>query len=326
MQSFPFTPRCDTVREARAIVTSTRRAVARCASQLDTMLLPSHLVRFLSRVPARRPIYFGSIEATEVLGRTPVWCGPPTWARCHPRDFGQGPGAGLIAMRSMTRSNRTTAWRPWLVQSRLAQQLESHLQLPTQAWMHGAPVPCQRMDRRSLLCSRHRHEAVQYVQGGIEGLTISALERVVASECVQHVGHAPCFESWQCVHRAEDATLGICMRELGVPLWQCPCFHPTGPCEVSRPTTCHGRLCPRPISIHKLKRVSWYDAWWKLLTDNETAAQMSPPAAPDADPELAAMLPAAIEADVAKLNAVNWENESLHRNILDGLTIRRLDS
>ena len=96
-------------------------------------------------------------------------------------------------------------------------------------------------------------------------MTHSALKAVVESDCIQRVGGAECFNE-QCVHRNEDATLGICMKRMSVPLWQCLCFHPNGPCDVFNPSTCEGRLCERPLSMHKLRSAKYYDAWWDYVT------------------------------------------------------------
>lgn len=117
--------------------------------------------------------------------------------------------------------------------------------------------------------TRHLWESPQprysYAQGGAEGLSFDALAAVVKSDCIQRVGGLRCRDDL-CLHRAEDATLGVCMVALGVPLLRCPCFFAWGPCDCKNATSCLGRLCHRPITIHKLKRLEWFDMWWRLLT------------------------------------------------------------
>lgn len=106
---------------------------------------------------------------------------------------------------------------------------------------------------------------VRYAQGGAEGLSYDALTRVVRADCIQRVGKLACSDSL-CLHRAEDATLGVCMAALGVPLLRCSCFFAWGPCNCNNATSCVGRLCRRPITIHKIKRLEWFDMWWRILT------------------------------------------------------------
>ena len=243
---------------------------------LDTLLVPANLVHVLRRVPTERPLYFGSIEATELLGRTHAACGSQhSWSRCDHRDFTRKPpqlrpptardnSTSHLQQRNGTapRGHARVAWAAQAFWSKRARAA-------SRAWLPSTPecerLPFKLMSR--LTCSGPTTNAIQYVQGSFEGMTRSALQRLVASDCIMRVGAQPsCFHPRDCIHEAEDATLGICMHEHGVPLWQCPCFHPTGPCEVFNPTTCLGRLCAAPLSVHKLKMTTWYDGWWKLLT------------------------------------------------------------
>ena len=107
---------------------------------------------------------------------------------------------------------------------------------------------------------------VRYAQGGAEGLSYDALTRVVRADCIRRVGELACSNTL-CLHRAEDVTLGVCMAALGVPLLRCSCFFAWGPCDCNNATSCVGRLCRRPMTIHKIKRLAWFDLWWWLLTN-----------------------------------------------------------
>ena len=143
------------------------------------------------------------------------------------------------------------------------------------AWRHGAALwapaspGCAAQPRNDLVCYGSRRNAIQFAQGGAYLLSEMALRRVVHANCLDAVGVAPCFVRY-CYHRNEDVAVGICMRRLGVPLWQCPCFHPNAPCDVTVPgahqSGCDGRLCERPITVHALRRPHWHDAWWQRLT------------------------------------------------------------
>lgn len=124
--------------------------------------------------------------------------------------------------------------------------------------------------RSAEVCQLHGDDychTINYAQGGAEGLSRLALERVVDTSCITRIGSTPCRrENALCIHKAEDVTLGICMRALGVPFTRCPCFFAWGPCNIFETTSCHNKLCARPVTIHKLKRISWFDGWWEFLT------------------------------------------------------------
>ena len=119
--------------------------------------------------------------------------------------------------------------------------------------------------RTSGQAARLARAPVRYAQGGAEGLSYDVLTRVVRADCIRRVGELACSDPL-CLHRAEDATLGVCMAALGVPLTRCSCFFAWGPCDCNNATSCVGRLCRRPITIHKIKRLAWFDMWWGILT------------------------------------------------------------
>ena len=220
---------------------------------LDTLVVPASLVRFLARVPlhAHTPLYVGSIEATELLSGTRPECGPVTYAKCSEEEFCDD-------------------------EDRFCERAAKHSEAIAVAgaddpkWQPEAPacsgmVKRGRAARSKVVCYGAQRDAIQFAQGGAYGVTRTSLRRLVESDCIARVGRAPCFAP-SCFHRGEDATLGICLHRLAVPLWQCPCFHPTGPCDVSQPADCNGRICERPITVHKLRRPQWLDQWWAALT------------------------------------------------------------
>ena len=134
-------------------------------------------------------------------------------------------------------------------------------------WQPTSPL-CASQARSELVCYGARSSVIQFAQGGAYAFTGGALRWLVTSNCVDRVGRTPCFARY-CYHRNEDAAMGICMRALGVPLWQCPCFHPNAPCDVTVPGDCDGRLCERPITVHNLRRARSHDQWWERLTELE---------------------------------------------------------
>lgn len=112
---------------------------------------------------------------------------------------------------------------------------------------------------------------VTYAQGGAQGFSSSALKLLVSSGCVRKIGDLPCQDGL-CIHKKEDATVGLCMLALQISLINCKCFHAWGPCNIYNTTSCldhdnKSRLCRYPITIHKLKRLQWYRKWWRWLRD-----------------------------------------------------------
>lgn len=108
-----------------------------------------------------------------------------------------------------------------------------------------------------------------YAQGGAKGFSGAALKLIVQSGCLQEVGSLPCQDGL-CIHKKEDATVGLCALALGIPLVNCKCFHAWGPCNIYNTSSCNdhmakSHLCRYPITIHKLRKVDWYRRWWTFL-------------------------------------------------------------
>ena len=63
-----------------------------------------------------------------------------------------------------------------------------------------------------------------------------------------------------------------------VRLLTCACFYDWGPCDIFHPgqscapDTNRSRLCHFPLTVHKLRQLSWYDGWWRLLSEREPVA------------------------------------------------------
>ena len=72
----------------------------------------------------------------------------------------------------------------------------------------------------------------------------------------------------------EDEAVGLCMHSHRVPLINVPCFYDWGPCNCFNASSCHAgtarsKLHRLPLSMHKLRQVSWYEAWWQMLAPRE---------------------------------------------------------
>jgi hypothetical protein len=131
----------------------------------------------------------------------------------------------------------------------------------------------------------HGRGGASYAAGGVYGFSRAALALIVGSDdqmppsgsCLHDAAAA--VQAYRdaghrIAHMAEDELVGLCMQLHSVPLVECPCFYQYGPCDVHNFTTCadgtrSSRLCRLPISIHKLKRVSWYKPWFEQLRRRE---------------------------------------------------------
>ena len=74
----------------------------------------------------------------------------------------------------------------------------------------------------------------------------------------------------------EDEAVGLCMALHRVRLITCPCIYDWGPCDIHyhlrhecRVDLNTSRVCRLPLTIHKLRKVEWYDLWWEFLTPRE---------------------------------------------------------
>ena len=72
----------------------------------------------------------------------------------------------------------------------------------------------------------------------------------------------------------EDEAVGLCMHSHRVPLINVPCFYDWGPCDCFNASSCRAgtprsKLHRLPLSVHKLRQVSWYEAWWQMLAPRE---------------------------------------------------------
>eukprot|EP00900_Chrysochromulina_parva_P012992 jgi/Chrpa1/21694/Chrysochromulina_OHIO_Genome00001102-RA len=56
------------------------------------------------------------------------------------------------------------------------------------------------------------------------------------------------------------------------------CFYDWGPCDIADPmreckiNTKESTLCRLPLTVHKLRRLEWYDGWWAFLAPREARA------------------------------------------------------
>ena len=116
-----------------------------------------------------------------------------------------------------------------------------------------------------------------YAQGGAYGFDRLALKLLVRDDCVDRVAAVVADRMPPGQGLFEDEAVGLCMHSRRVRLVTCACFYDWGPCDINRPATCaadtpSSRLCHLPLSVHKLRQVSWYDGWWNLLSSREPTA------------------------------------------------------
>ena len=143
---------------------------------------------------------------------------------------------------------------------------------------HNATVACE-------------SEESSYAQGGAYGFSQSALRALVGSSgsgsggagagasCLSSVAQAVGeHRNGRFVNLFEDEAVGLCMRLHRVRLITCGCFYDWGPCNIFDPhascaaDTNASKICHLPLTVHKQRKLEWYDAWWKYLAPREPAA------------------------------------------------------
>ncbi|KAH7959394.1 hypothetical protein HPB49_010802 [Dermacentor silvarum] len=92
-----------------------------------------------------------------------------------------------------------------------------------------------------------------YLTGG-SGMVFSrkTVERIINSPCSCSKADSP-----------DDMTLGVCLKQLGVPITHSPLFHQARPDDYSRQLLSH----QRPISFHKFWMMDPFAAYRKWLAD-----------------------------------------------------------
>ena len=220
----------------------------------DTLVMPHALVRFLRALHAAdsrgRGRYFGSNRISQKA------------------LFGLRRG-GLLSSNGWLALERSE-------EARLAAN-------GTGRWAHA---PLSAHDRRQLAHSEARSMAMEercesavpsYAQGGAYGFDRRALGLLAGGDCLegaymalsQHTGRrSPAL--------FEDEAVGLCMRLYRMRLVTCGCFYDWGPCDITHPESCRAdtnesRLCRLPLTVHKLRQVSWFDGWWRMLSNREAA-------------------------------------------------------
>ena len=212
----------------------------------DTMLLPNALLAFLrslhAATPRGVPLYFGS---NRIASRRRFCLGP----RC------------LM---------NTPAWRS------LEKNTSSGGSGSSGGGSGGGGGDTE---RGAAYCESSE---ASYAQGGAYGFDRRALMALVHDACLERVASAVRAHDGARddggAQLFEDEAVGLCMRLRRVRLVTCGCFYDWGPCDVSKPTascrpdTNASRLCHFPLTVHKLRQLSWFDGWWALLSKREPAA------------------------------------------------------
>mmetsp|Transcript_14962 Transcript_14962/g.24996 ORF Transcript_14962/g.24996 Transcript_14962/m.24996 type:complete len:354 (-) Transcript_14962:391-1452(-) len=141
--------------------------------------------------------------------------------------------------------------------------------LPAVGHITGTPVWANltRMElaqRRRVAALSSSQWSVPYAQGGGYGLSLAAVRALVQSDCLSRVAQVRSARTFY----------------PGVPLIISHCFHPWAPCACSsynrtlQMTDCMpDRPNAKPcnglgsITMHKMKRVEWYEQCWRYLTE-----------------------------------------------------------
>ena len=159
-------------------------------------------------------------------------------------------------------------WRP----TALFQTTGWHGLLRRYNWTHPA-----------IVALRRQAPWISYAAGGFYGFDRGALELVSRTNCMDDVattvtafGEHLRQSGLKMAHMAEDEVVGLCMHASRVRLISCDCFYQYGPCNCNNFTSCNdglqsAHLCRLPLSVHKLKKASWYAPWWRHLTAREAA-------------------------------------------------------
>jgi hypothetical protein len=122
-----------------------------------------------------------------------------------------------------------------------------------------------------------------YAQGGAYGFDRRALGALAAGACLERAAAAVARHDGAAEPMLfEDEAVGLCMALHDVRLVTCGCFYDWGPCDITRPTAPppHGcapdtnasRLCHLPLTVHKLRKLAWFDGWWQLLAARQQPA------------------------------------------------------
>jgi len=119
-----------------------------------------------------------------------------------------------------------------------------------------------------------RGQELSYAAGGLYGFDVSALRLIARSDCLAEAAGA--VATFGARHVAEDELVGLCMLRHRVRLVSCECFYQYGPCDCHNFSSCAddlpgSRLCRLPLSIHKLKRPTWFLPWWRYLREREAS-------------------------------------------------------
>lgn len=237
----------------------------------DTLLLPNSLIRFLHSLNAvqpqpplrRTPLYFGSNR----ISSKRLFC-PGRGCLLQSRTWRQlelaiAPPNGHANDTKTTTAKATTAKATTMRRRSTASLAFSSS--PSSVAAASAQPSCG-------------SDVASYAQGGAYGFDRAALDLLVADRCMELAANAARAHNPKEPLLFEDETVGLCMRLRKVRLLTCACFYDWGPCDIFHPgqscapDTNRSRLCHFPLTVHKLRQLSWYDGWWRLLSEREPVA------------------------------------------------------
>ena len=250
----------------------------------DTMVFPRALLRFLqalhSNNPRARPLYFGSnrIASKTYFGqdRYGLFLSDP-WKALE-ASRAEASAYTLSEHRPLSAGRRRKALGGGAAESPLGSNHKGVCQSRNVSYAQGGAYGFSQSALRALVGIQTRGALVGTHRGGaVAGTTqdtrepgTSCLEAVAAAVAQYRGNDTPLL--------FEDEAVGLCMYLHRVRLVTCRCFYDWGPCDIADPmreckiNTKESTLCRLPLTVHKLRRLEWYDGWWAFLAPREARA------------------------------------------------------
>lgn len=250
----------------------------------DTMVFPRALLRFLqalhSNNPRARPLYFGSNRIASKTyfrqDRHGLFLSDPWKALEGLR--GEASASPLSEHRPLSAGRRRKAQGGGVAESPMWPNHKGVCQSPNVSYAQGGAYGFSQSALRALVGTQMRGALVGTHRGGaVAGTTqdtrepgTSCLEAVAAAVAQYRGNDTPLL--------FEDEAVGLCMYLHRVRLVTCRCFYDWGPCDIANPmreckvNTKESKLCRLPLTVHKLRKLEWYDGWWAFLAPREARA------------------------------------------------------
>ena len=252
----------------------------------DTMVFPRALLRFLqalhSNNPRARPLYFGSdrIAAKTYFGqgRHSLFLSDP-W-RALDGSSAEASAYPLSEYRPLSAGRRRRAQGGGGAESPVWSNHTGVCQSQNVSYAQGGAYGFSQSAMRALVGTQRRGAFVgmgTHREGSVAGTTQDTREP--GTSCLEAVAAAVAqYRGTDSPLLFEDEAVGLCMYLHRVRLVTCRCFYDWGPCDIADPmreckvNTKESNLCRLPLTVHKLRKLEWYDGWWAFLAPREARA------------------------------------------------------